>query len=128
MTRWAVFNTVGVAGFVVQLAMLRGLLGAGLPLGAATALAVLAALSHNFVWHEAVTWRELPRHGRAARWLGFHATNGAVSLGTNVVVTTGLVTATPLPPLAANAVAVAAASTLNYLVSDRIVFRSGDAT
>lgn len=124
MRRWLVFAVVGAGGFVLQLLALWALLRAGLPVSLATALAVGAALSHNFAWHETVTWRGRPRRTRASRWLGFHAVNGGVSLVTNVVVTSALVAETPMPPLAANVVAVAAASVLNFLASDRLVFRA----
>jgi putative flippase GtrA len=127
MTRWLVFNAVGAGGFGLQLLTLWALLRAGLPVGAATALAVGAALSHNFAWHEAVTWRGLPRQGRWSRWRDFHAVNGIISLTTNVAVTSALAAATPMPPLVANVVAVATASVANFLVSDRYVFRAAPA-
>ncbi|HZA35631.1 MAG TPA: GtrA family protein, partial [Vicinamibacterales bacterium] len=63
--RWVSFAGVGLMGFGVQVAVL-GLLtaGAGLATAAATAIAVEAAVLHNFVWHERWTWRDRARGGR----------------------------------------------------------------
>ena len=88
--RWLKFNAVGVIGIAVQLAVLRALtqeLGFGYL--ATTALAVEAAVLHNFVWHEHWTWREHTRSfhpwrsvlGRLAR---FHLANGVTSMLSNL--------------------------------------------
>ena len=60
--RWLKFNLVGGFGIVVQLAALLGL-KSGLHLGylPATALAVEAAVIHNFFWHERYTWADRVR-------------------------------------------------------------------
>lgn len=58
MPRFIRFNAVGVLGFVVQLAVLAGLVRAGVHYLAATVIAVEAAILHNFVWHERWTWRD----------------------------------------------------------------------
>ena len=57
--RWWRFNAVGVLGFVVQLGVL-GLCAHALHWDylLATALAVEAALLHNFFWHERYTWAD----------------------------------------------------------------------
>jgi putative flippase GtrA len=57
LMRWCKFNFVGGMGIVVQFAALF-LLKSVLHLDylAATALAVEAAVVHNFVWHEQFTW------------------------------------------------------------------------
>jgi putative flippase GtrA len=93
-----------------------------LPQPLLVAVAVLATVSHNFFWHEWVTWRGQPRDGRWQRWVAFNLTNGAISLVTNVVVTSGLVAATGISTVTANVVAVLAASLVNFAASDRIVF------
>jgi putative flippase GtrA len=125
LTRWARFNLVGVAGFVVQMLTLAAVTrGLGVEASAAIPVAVLVAVSHNFLWHERVTWPGQLREGRLRRWLSFNLSTGIISVATNVIVTTLLVAATGAPLLVANATAVIIASVLNFLVSDRYVFSS----
>jgi putative flippase GtrA len=122
--RWARFNLVGVMGFGVQTAVLTLLVRwAGVPTTVAVAVAVLAAVSHNFFWHERVTWPNLPRENRLRRWVSFHLSTGVVSVVSNVGITTVIVAATGLPVIASNAVAVAVLSLANFWISDRLVFR-----
>ena len=59
------FNAVGVLGFAVQLAVLALLVHGGVHYLAATAIAVEAAILHNFLWHERWTWADRPGRGRA---------------------------------------------------------------
>ncbi len=120
------FIAVGVAGFAVQIAVLLWLSTFWhWPYPVATALAVEAAVLHNFVWHERWTWRDRPaiagrpartpvslpsrhrpdvadrqrdRHGRSP-WSFFD-----------------------LPTLVANMCAVVATSLVNFLIADRWVF------
>ena len=128
MTRWLKFNAVGLIGVVVQLAMLA-LLKSALHMQylLATALAVEAAVLHNFVWHERWTWRDRPAAGTAVRRLiGFHLTNGLVSIVTNLVVMRLLVGRYHLPYLASNLGAIAAGSLLNFFLSDLVVFRGSE--
>jgi putative flippase GtrA len=122
--RWGWFNLVGLMGFLVQTAILAALVRwAGVTTGVAVALAVLAAVSHNFFWHERFTWPNLPREGRVRRWVSFHLSTGVISVLSNVWVTTALVAATGLPVVAANVVAVSMLSLTNFWISDRLVFR-----
>ena len=121
--RWLVFNGIGLAGVVVQLGVLAALLAAGIHYLVATALAVEAAVLHNFVWHERWTWRDRPAAGlrhRLARLLQFHLLNGMVSLMGNLVVMAVLTRR--LGPFAANITAVVACSMVNFFGSDRVVF------
>ena len=97
-----------------------------MPLAIAVTLAVVAAATHNFVWHERVTWPGQPTTRRWQRWMAFLGTTGLISIATNVAVTTG-VSALGVPVLVANALAVAVASTANFLVSDRLVFHQREA-
>ena len=122
-SRPVVFALVGALGFACQLAVLHGLAGAGLTVGLSTALAVLAAVAHNFLWHRGWTWRDRGRTATPplAQFLRFAGLNGLVSLVGNVVITAGLA-ATGLPVLAANVVAVAVCSLVNYVLADRVVF------
>lgn len=123
MNRVARFYTVGLLGVGVQLGTLTLLVhGLRADLLIATALAVETAVLHNFIWHERWTWRH-DRPGRIARLCKFHLANGFISIVANVCVTEALVHA-GVPVVAANAIAVAAASVANYLGSDRFVFRT----
>jgi len=124
--RWGVFNAVGILGFVLQLALLFALKrGLSMNYLAATGLAVEAAVLHNFVWHEHVTWADVIaslRHGVWWRLLRFHAANGIVSIVGNLGFTWALVERLRLPYLIANAVSVLICSLLNFVLSDRFVF------
>jgi putative flippase GtrA len=123
--RWLRFNLVGVLGFVLQTAMLFVLVRwAKLEPALAVTVAVLATVSHNFFWHEHVTWRDRPREARFRRWLRFQCSNGILSVVSNVVVTTMVTRATGLPIVAANGIAVAIVSLANYWVSDRLIFNA----
>ena len=107
LSRTVVFTLVGALGFGCQLGVLHVLVGAGLAVGASTALAVLTAVVHNFLWHRRWTWRDRAMDAGAphAQFLRFVGLNGLVSLAGNVAITAGLA-ASGLPVLAANVVAV----------------------
>jgi putative flippase GtrA len=122
------FNLVGLMGFALQTTTLWALVRwAGVGAGVGITVAVLAAVSHNFVWHECVTWPNLPPSQRVKRWLYFHLSTGAVSVLTNLGVTLIVMNATGLPVLPANVVAVAIASTANFWINDRLIFRAAPA-
>lgn len=124
--RWASFAGVGVIGFGVQLAVLAILIHAGgLPAAPAAALAVEAAVLHNFAWHERWTWRDRAGGGPVSvlrRLVRFHAGAGFVSLVGNVVITVTLAEWLHLPVVVANTCAVAVLSVLNFQLADRYVF------
>jgi putative flippase GtrA len=126
--RFVRFNGVGAVGFAVQLASLTLMLKAGVPYLVATAIAVEASVLNNFVWHDRWTWRDRPCTGRARLWrLGrFHALNGLVSLGGNLLIVSALVGNAGMSPIAANVIAVLACGILNYFGADRLVFENGD--
>jgi putative flippase GtrA len=124
--RWWRFNLVGAVGIVVQLAALF-LLKTIVHLNylAATAVAVEAAVIHNFVWHEQFTWADrvkpswrtsLPRLGR------FNLTNGGVSILGNLALMKVMVGLGHVNYFAANMIAIALCSVVNFLVSDEWVF------
>jgi putative flippase GtrA len=120
------FYAVGAGGVVVQLSALALLeSGFGLNYLAATALAVEAALLHNFFWHERWTWGQRARlqpRGRAGRLIRFHLTNGIVSILGNLLFMQLLTGRLQMPYLASNAVAIGLCSALNVLAADRLVF------
>lgn len=126
LSRWVVFNAVGLAGVVVQLGVLAALTRLlNVPVAGATLVAVEAAVLHNFGWHQRWTWRDRPAHGirqTADRLLRFHALNGLVSLVGNLVVTVALARA-GVDPIVANVVAIAACSLINFTAGEWLVFR-----
>lgn len=124
--RWLKFNAVGIAGAVVQIWFLHLFLRANVHYLAATAVAVEAAVLHNFAWHQRYTWADRPCEDLAcvlSRLLRFHLSNGAVSISGNVLVMRWLSGGLGLPPLAANLVGILVCSLLNYFLGDRLVFR-----
>jgi putative flippase GtrA len=127
--RWLKFNAVGAIGVAAQLAALgifHGLLR--LDYLTATALAVEAAVLHNFVWHERWTWRDRAGSsgGAAARLLRFNLSAGLVSILTNLGLMRWLVGTHHAPYLIANVASIAAGSVVNYFLSDALVFRGPD--
>lgn len=125
--RWWMFNAVGGMGVGVQLLTLGALAdGLGLDYRPATALAVLAAVLHNFVWHEHWTWgdRCAGRRGRWARLGSFTLVNGTLSIAGNVLFTSLYVTAFDIHHVPANLLAIATCSIANFLASHHVVFRA----
>ena len=127
LRRWLVFNTVGLVGVAAQLlALAAGTELLRLDYRVATALAVEAAILHNFVWHECWTWRDRGG-GRCGRWmrlLQFNAVSGTVSITANVVLTALYVTLLGIHYLFANMAAIASCSLVSFLANDRLVFRA----
>jgi putative flippase GtrA len=126
--RWLKFNAVGALGIAVQLAVLFGL-KSGFHLGylLATALAVEAAVIHNFLWHERYTWadRVQPSWRKSLpRLLRFNLTNGGVSILGNLVLMNGMVGLLHVNYLVANGVAIALCSLVNFMVSEQWVFEN----
>ena len=126
LVRWLKINLVGGVGIVVQffaLLLLKGVFH--FHYLAATAIAVEAAVVHNFVWHEQFTWsdrvqaswrRSLPRFTR------FNLTTGAVSILGNLALMKVMVGYGGMNYLLANALAIALCSVANFLVSEEWVF------
>jgi putative flippase GtrA len=115
------FVGVGAIGLATQLAVLSGLTAAGLAVPAATALAVAAAVVHNFLWHRRFTWGDRPQAAILPQLLRFSGLNGLVSLTGNVVVTSAL-TSAGVPLVVANLAAVVLCAAANFLLADRLVF------
>jgi putative flippase GtrA len=126
LLRWLKFNLVGGIGIAVQfvaLVLLKSVFH--FHYLAATALAVEAAVVHNFVWHEQFTWsdrvqmswrRSLPRFAR------FNLTTGAVSILGNLALMKVIVGYGGMNYLLANALAIVLCSLANFLVSEHWVF------
>jgi putative flippase GtrA len=123
------FNAVGVAGMAVQLGVLA-------VLGHAwrghylvnSAIAVEAAVLHNFAAHLRYTWRDR-REGIAVAGacLRFQISNGGVSLVGNLVLMRVLVGGAHVPVLAANVFAIAACGLANFWLGERWAFAAGAA-
>ena len=125
--RFLRFNIVGVAGFLLQVGVLALLVYVGAHYLVATAVAVEAAVLHNFLWHERWTWRDRPSDGRGrlGRLWRFHALNGAISLAGNLLLMRLFVGGLGMPPIPANLLSVLACAVVNFFASDRLVFRFG---
>ena len=124
--RWLKFNAVGALGVGVQLGVLLTLKsGFHLSYPFATALAVEAAVVHNFLWHERYTWadRVQPSWRKSVpRLLRFNLTTGAVSIIGNLVLMKLMVGFGHMNYLVANGVAIVLCSLANFLVSEQWVF------
>jgi putative flippase GtrA len=135
LSRFLRFNAVGVAGFAVQLAVVWLLtdVASGFSrtwhTAVITALAVEAAVLHNFLWHERWTWADRPVAGRdrLTRLVRFHLTNGLVSIAGNVAIVAILSSVASgfsrtYGLLGANAIAVLVCSLVNFAAGNRLVF------
>jgi putative flippase GtrA len=130
--RWLKFNAVGALGIGVQLAVLFTLKsGFHLTYLPATALAVEAAVLHNFLWHERYTWadRVQPSWRKSMpRLLRFNLTTGGVSIIGNLALMKLMVDLGHLNYLIANGVAIVLCSLANFLVSEQWVFEEDAST
>jgi putative flippase GtrA len=94
----------------------------------ATALAVEITVLHNYIWHEKFTWVDRKSERRFERALRFNVSNGLISVLGNVALMRVLAGSMRMNYLLANAVAIAACSIANFLLSDRFVFRANNPT
>ena len=128
LIRWARFNLVGAMGMLVQLGALAGLnrVARGHYLWA-TAAAIELTLLHNFVWHMRYTWRDRREGAARLRQLArFQLSNGMVSLAGNLLLMRLLVQGARLPVLAANCVAIACCSMVNFWLGNCWAFAPRD--
>lgn len=126
LVAWLKFNAVGLVGVGVQLsalALFRDLLGWGIRL--ATFAAVECAVLHNFAWHERWTWshRKLARSRIMVRLLKFNSSNGLISILGNLAVMELLAVRLHFNTYLSNLVAIGICSLLNFLMSDKVVFK-----
>ena len=92
---------------------------------AATAIAVEAAVVHNFVWHEQFTWADRVQCSwphSLPRLLRFNLANGGVSILGNLALMRVMVGQGDMNYLLANAIAITMCSVANFLVSETWVF------
>jgi putative flippase GtrA len=77
------------------------------------------------VWHERWTWahRKLDLRGLPFRLLRFNVSNGLISIVGNVILMEALAVRLHLNYLLANILAIIACSLLNYVASDKLVFK-----
>src|SRR5438477_826270 len=126
LIRWCKFNLVGGIGIGVQfvaLFLLKSVLQFDYLF--ATAIAVEAAVVHNFVWHEQFTWADRVQSSwqrSLRRLLRFNLTTGAVSIVGNLALMRVMVGEGHINYLLANAIAIALCSIANFLVSETWVF------
>ena len=125
LNRPAKFALVGGLGIVVQLTTLRWLASSGCVYLLATAIAVEAAVLHNFIWHENFTWKDRGRptsSGLCLRLLRFQFSNGMISIAGNLLLMRLLVDGIKMQVLPANLVSITICCVANFLASDRWVF------
>lgn len=126
LVRWLKFNAVGTLGIVVQLTTLALLIsGAKVNYLLATALAVEAAVLHNFVWHECFTWadrRSISIAHATFRLLRFNLSNGLISMAGNLLLMRFFAGHLHVPYLIANVLTIACCALLNFVAADRLVF------
>ena len=123
------FAIVGAVGCVIQVAALWVLTALGqwqwLP---ATIAAVELAVVHNFFWHDRWTWPAGKScQSSLGRFVAFNVTNGLTSIVGNAALM-AVFAAVSVPPIAANLLAVATLSAINFTTADRWIFkRAADA-
>jgi putative flippase GtrA len=91
----------------------------------ATGLAVEIAVIHNFLWHERFTWADRPAARPVQSFIRlakFNAGNGLVSIAGNLLLMRLLVGELKFNYVAANLVAIALCSLVNFVLGDRFVF------
>jgi dolichol-phosphate mannosyltransferase len=108
------FSLVGASGYVINLAVYASLLeGAGVHYRGAAVLAFCVAVTNNFIWNRHWTFKATAGHAgfQAARFLIV----SLVALVFNLIVLELLVSVGGFPKIPAQAVAVLAATPLNFV-------------
>ena len=108
------FGTVGASGYVVNLVVFTiAVHGAGFAYYVAATLAFIVALANNFVWNRVWTFRAHDGHAgfQAARFVVV----SLVAFGFNLIVLFALVELVGMEKLPAQAIAIAAATPMNFL-------------
>ena len=117
------FGAVGASGYVVNLAVFTlAVHGAGFGYGAAATMAFVVALANNFVWNRAWTFKAGDGHA------GFQAVRfvvvSLVAFGFSLLVLFMLVELAGVAKVPAQAVAIVAATPLNFLGNKLWSFRT----
>lgn len=126
LRRGVAFSAVGFLGSFVHLGLLLLLTNwLGAHYLVATALAVEAAVIHNFLWHEHWTW--IDRTGRApgGRWgrlLRFNLATGCVSIAGNLALMQLYAGLLHIPTPLAALCSIASCWLVNFVATDRLVF------
>jgi putative flippase GtrA len=108
------FSLVGASGYVINLAVYSALLkGADVHYRTAAVLAFCVAVTNNFLWNRHWTFKATDDHAgfQAARFFVV----SLVALGFNLVVLELLVSVAAVPKIPAQALAVLAATPLNFV-------------
>jgi putative flippase GtrA len=108
------FSVVGGTGYIINLAVFAALVeGAGIHYRTAAALAFCVAVTNNFLWNRHWTFKATHSHAgfQAARFLVV----SLLALGFNLVVLELLVSIGDVPKVPAQAVAILAATPLNFV-------------
>ncbi len=113
--------TGGLAG-ALQLLLLKVMLDTGVPALLANASAFLLAAQFNFLMSTLYTWRDRTcDRTLGRRWIAFHGSIAGMAV-LNLLVFSA--TRQVLPDLAASAAGIAAGACGNFLLGDRLVFRT----
>jgi len=124
------FYTIGMIGTGVQIltiTLLHTLLNMNYLI--ATFIGVETAILHNFLWHEHWTWRERTRESEESpfqRLWRFNISNGALSIIGNLVLMRVFVGSLHFHIIPAQILSIGSCSLLNFLISDRLVFRRAE--
>jgi dolichol-phosphate mannosyltransferase len=116
------FSLVGASGYVINLAVYSSLLkGAGVNYRAAAVLAFCVAVTNNFLWNRHWTFKATEDHAgfQAARFLVV----SLVALAFNLIVLEFLVSIAEVAKIPAQAIAVLAATPLNFVGNKLWSFR-----
>lgn len=83
----------------------------------ATALAIEAAVLHNYTWHRLWTWA-----GQEGSLWRFHLSNGFISFVSNLLLMRWFAGSLHFPPVPSNLAAIVVTSFLNYFLALKWVF------
>jgi dolichol-phosphate mannosyltransferase len=118
------FATVGASGYVVNLGVFTLLVhGAGIDYKLAAVAAFVVALANNFVWNRAWTFTDAS-DGHAGFQAARFCVVSLVAFGFNLVVLFALVEWLHVAKVPAQAIAIAAATPLNFLGNKLWSFRA----
>lgn len=128
--RFTKFGTVGLAGTLVNLAVLflgqeilfQWMTDPGTRLKASLGLAIFISTLHNYLWNRSWTWRERKRSTRAGFFIQMVQYFLACGLAIGLQYLFTLILAVFVHYLAANVIAIALAAVVTYLLNDLWTF------